>query len=91
MASGQGLHCLPLTKQFYLHSQMDLLTSSIRKSVHSLSDLSKISHENEILSRVGGGGEGGSTEPPNRSEFAPEEFVLAPDKSTSNGYPQHMF
>ena len=70
---------------------MDLLTSSIRKSVHSLSDLSKISHENEILSRVGGGGEGGSTEPPNRSEFAPEEFVLAPDKSTSNGYPQHMF
>ena len=32
---------------------MDLLKRSIEKSVPSLSNLSKVSHENEILSKMG--------------------------------------
>ena len=57
-ASDQGLHCWPLTQQFYTHSgsKMDLLKRSTRKGVPILSDLSKISHENEILSQRWGKG-----------------------------------
>ena len=61
-ASDQGLHCLPLIQQFYIFtgSKMDLLKRSIRDvnikgkyGIPNLSDLSKISHENEILSQRG--------------------------------------
>ena len=55
-ASDQGLHCLPLTQQFYTHSQVvqwDLLKRSVKKSVSGLSNLSKISQENEILCQRG--------------------------------------
>ena len=44
-ASDQGLHCLPLTQQFYKHSQV------IKRTCWR--EVSKISHENEILSQRG--------------------------------------
>ena len=47
--SDQGLHCLPLTQQFYTRSQVVKWTC--RRDVES--NLSKISHVNEILSQSG--------------------------------------
>ena len=55
-ASDQGLHCLPLNQQFYIHSQVIKWTcwrENIRESVPNLSNLSKISDENGILSQRG--------------------------------------
>ena len=48
MRSDQGLRCLPLTQQFYTHSQLEkwTLKRCIRKSVQELSNLSKITHGN---------------------------------------------
>ena len=55
-ASDQGLHCLSLTQQFYKHSQVikiDFWREVYGKSAQNLSNLSKISHENETLSQTG--------------------------------------
>ena len=58
-ASDQGLHCLPLTQQFSIHSRvvntftcskMDLLKRSIWKSIQNLSNLSKFPSLNPPLS-----------------------------------------